>query len=1007
MTKYSVLARWVLLGCGFAVVFYCLFILAFVATSPDIGLRCLLVDDPPDAPTAGQPGPQIQIVTLGLNADGEAPEVGDRLISIGGLPTTTFMHFARSLVALRNPEIRPGGELSDRADLRSRDLLPPLVKVDGVRWVKVEFLRDGDPELHKTWLQVHSLPGGEVSLSFLWFILEFGLFMVGTLAFVTRPGDRSAKLFFAMCIVTVGAFVGGYHWWLIAASLWLIIPFMICAMLVPVVTLHFFLIYPHERSPLVRRPRASLVALYGIPVLSIGLLVALTMYSSWIYYSDLPPDQQALRIQHVLSVQRDSIYAYLAIAAAYFLMTLGALARSYRENRAPLVQSQLKWFLWAGFIATFPVGYTLYLARWDPVGFALGHASLPMFAASLSFMLAYAVGFLRYRLMLVDQMLTRGMSYYAVSFMLTVVYSLAIASSSLVGMYQIMQAAQQAAAVMVTMMIAVVLFGWFRDRLQQLIDRRFFREKYQLDKVMQRMNQAVVSLVDTDLLGGRMLTSCRDVLSVEHAALYLSNERTSSFQLIATEGEGHCPLQFPANLELIGQLRTDRTVQRLSAELPEEASQTQMILRELDADVVHALEIDGDLGGVVLLGPKRGGAPYTAEDLTFLTALAQMTSVALHSARVHQSELRLNEELRLKIDKIAEQQRMISVLQAELTGKQEPVEPSEEEPFRRGLIRGNSESIRQVLTTVRKVSGSQSSVLIRGESGTGKELLAQALHDNSPRRGGQMVSVHCGALSAGLLESELFGHVKGSFTGAHRDKVGRFELAHGGTLFLDEIGDISLETQIKLLRVLQERSFEPVGGTKSIEVDVRLIAATHQDLERLISQGKFREDLFYRLNVISITLPPLRERADDVFELALHFLSRASQQVGKSITQIDDAAVDALKRYPWPGNIRELENALERAVVLAEHSTITIHDLPPQIVRHAPQVVETKPFRVSRSPATVPESVAEEPQTTNNQERAQLVRALERTNGNKAEAARLLGMPRSTYFSKLKKYRIE
>ncbi|MBT4864378.1 MAG: sigma-54 factor interaction domain-containing protein, partial [Planctomycetaceae bacterium] len=205
-----------------------------------------------------------------------------------------------------------------------------------------------------------------------------------------------------------------------------------------------------------------------------------------------------------------------------------------------------------------------------------------------------------------------------------------------------------------------------------------------------------------------------------------------------------------------------------------------------------------------------------------------------------------------------------------------PAPTATETVFHHDAIKGESPAIRGVLETVRKVAVSESSVLIRGESGTGKELLARVLHENSARRSGPMVPVHCASLSPTLLESELFGHAKGAFTGAHRDKVGRFESADGGTLFLDEIGDLSLETQIKLLRVLQERCFEPVGSSRTTHVDARLITATHQDLEQLIERGLFREDFYYRLNVISLTVPALRDRVDDVFELALHFLKRAS-----------------------------------------------------------------------------------------------------------------------------------
>src|SRR5205807_1292362 len=237
----------------------------------------------------------------------------------------------------------------------------------------------------------------------------------------------------------------------------------------------------------------------------------------------------------------------------------------------------------------------------------------------------------------------------------------------------------------------------------------------------------------------------------------------------------------------------------------------------------------------------------------------------------------LNRDLHAKVQKISEQQRRILALQSQLTRQTVPTGPAaaaapSSQVRSPGGIIGSSAVVQRLLQLVHKVSASPSAVLIRGESGTGKELFARALHENSPRAGKAFVKVHCAALSPGLLESELFGHVKGAFTGAHRDKVGRFELADGGTLFLDEIGDISLEMQTKLLRVLQEMTFERVGSSDPVHVDVRLIAATHQDLEQLMDEGRFREDLYYRLNVFPITLPALRARAEDVPELALHFL---------------------------------------------------------------------------------------------------------------------------------------
>ena len=232
-----------------------------------------------------------------------------------------------------------------------------------------------------------------------------------------------------------------------------------------------------------------------------------------------------------------------------------------------------------------------------------------------------------------------------------------------------------------------------------------------------------------------------------------------------------------------------------------------------------------------------------------------------------------------------------------------------------------------MLAVVRKVAKSNSTVLIRGETGTGKELIAGAIHNNSLRSARNFVKVNCAALQENLLESELFGHEKGAFTGADRQRIGRFEQADGGTLFLDEIGDMSSSTQAKILRVLQEHEFERLGGTRTIRVDVRLIAATNRDLSAMVQAGGFREDLYYRLNVVSVETPPLRERKDDILPLAMHFCRRFSSELKKRLDGLDTDAQKLLVRYNWPGNIRELENAIERAALLAEAAMITASDL--------------------------------------------------------------------------------
>jgi transcriptional regulator with GAF, ATPase, and Fis domain len=441
----------------------------------------------------------------------------------------------------------------------------------------------------------------------------------------------------------------------------------------------------------------------------------------------------------------------------------------------------------------------------------------------------------------------------------------------------------------------------------------------------------------------------------------------------------------------------------------------------LGGEAATALGDGGDLAGVLVLGPKRSGMPYEDEELTFVAALSSVASLALHAAGIQQTLEALNHELREKVDKIAEQQRRILILQDQLSGRGGPtgtaleLAPASSSVFDR--LKGSGRAVRQMIDQARKVAASPSAVLIRGESGTGKELLAEAIHAASPRAGRPFVKVHCAALSQTLLESELFGHVKGAFTGADRERVGRFELADGGTLFLDEIGDINLEVQTKLLRVLQEMAFERVGSSQTIRVDVRMVAATHQDLEALIRAGKFREDLFYRLNVIPLRTPSLRERREDIFELAVYFLGLHSQRVAKSVTHLDDGAVEALTAYDWPGNIRELENVIERAVVLADGPAVTRDDLPqevrkPSALSGSPRRRERAVFAVSGSSLSTTNSVARTAEIADEPwdaelaayERRRLLDALSEARGNKSEAARLLGMPRSTFCSRLAKH---
>ena len=305
-------------------------------------------------------------------------------------------------------------------------------------------------------------------------------------------------------------------------------------------------------------------------------------------------------------------------------------------------------------------------------------------------------------------------------------------------------------------------------------------------------------------------------------------------------------------------------------------------------------------------------------------------------------------------------------------------------------IIGKSTAMQQMFTTLSMVAPTDATVLITGESGTGKELVANALHQNSARKERPCIKLNCAALHENLLESELFGHELGAFTGATGRRKGRFELAHKGTLFLDEIGDMSLQTQAKILRVLQEGDFERLGGTETIQVDVRLIAATHKDLEAMIKEGSFRQDLYFRLSVVPVNLPPLRERSVDIPELAIHFLKRFAEKNRKDIKDIHPEALNLLMQYDWPGNIRELENSIERAVILCLGEQITPQELPPHLLSEDVRQLRTSQER--------------ENFTLRDMEREVIRTTLEKTGHNKSQAAKQLGVARQTLLNKIKEY---
>lgn len=388
---------------------------------------------------------------------------------------------------------------------------------------------------------------------------------------------------------------------------------------------------------------------------------------------------------------------------------------------------------------------------------------------------------------------------------------------------------------------------------------------------------------------------------------------------------------------------------------------------------------------------------YGSEDVA-VDAMKQGADDYISKGRMQIDELEMRIARALKHRKLEEEN---STLHRQLSNR-----------FGLENVVGESPAIHKILEIVNQVAPSKATVLLRGESGTGKEVIAKAIHQLSPRARAPMITTHCAALNANLLESELFGHEKGAFTGANERRIGRFEQANGGTLFLDEIGEIDASVQVKLLRFLGERTFERVGSNRTLTTDVRLIAATNKDLEKMVREGTFREDLFFRLRVVEIVIPPLRERVEDIPLMAAKFLREFSKENNKSVTALDRSTLELLQKYPWPGNVRELRACMEHAVIFSSGSSVQVRDLPPSIKNWQPETVMIGAPLMSSTDSHPAQTTAQPAKRGSNlsvkeAEKQLIFRALEECGGNRTAAALKLGISRRTLHRKLNEYQMQ
>jgi transcriptional regulator with GAF, ATPase, and Fis domain len=991
--------RIILAVAGACACLYSLATLLYVHSVPDLGIRSAF-------------NPTVRRFDgICLDASGNTsldPDEGDLIVGIGNRKVNTWPQLLQATRSLRDKSFP---EVSNLTDAMAQRL--ETMSWDGKDYVRLAFQRGpghaDEGAVREGWCEVGSMPFEDVAPSILWFLLKIGLFVVGALVFWKRPGDRSATQFYILCICTLMAYMGGYHWSRIVTRPELILGFMFSAVLLPAVLLHFYCVFPRPKQFVANSSKRAFFVLYGLPVVFLLGMIYFYLQTRWLDRGGYPDDEISASLNQLLLL----IDIYLGVAGLYYVASVVAQVHSYRVVQDQMEKNQVKWLLFGSLAALFPIGSALYLAAMNRNAFGAGAATWPMFAASVCFTLAFIISITRYRLMHLEQILSSGMVYFLISCLAGLIYYVVVFLATLLTGKRAESSFSQAVLLSTTALVVLCLLDLARSRLKRTLDRSLSRQKHQLDRTIRRMGQAIEQLIDPPTLARKLLHSSAEVLSVVRGAVYLREGEPPIYRLVDSIGAPPSLVELSAGCPLIEDIiARSATVAEFRTGLLNPA---QRQLRFLGGEVAHALIHEGELLGFLVLGARVPHEPFGAEDLTLLEAFTQLTAVALKSAARHRIIEGLNHDLQDKVAKISEQQRRINALQTQLMRQRapEPVEaatvptqstPTSEPALKPPYIIGSGETIRQLMHLAKKASAAQAVVLIRGESGTGKELVARALHESSSRASKAFVKVHCAALSPGLLESELFGHVKGGFTGALRDKTGRFELADGGTLFLDEIGDISLDIQTKLLRVLQEMSFEKVGSSETIKVDVRLITATHQNLEKLIEEGRFRQDLYYRLNVISLTVPPLRDRGEDIPELAAHFLQSFATRTGRPLVQLEDDVLSALKEYPWPGNIRQMENVLERAMVVAEGQFITLADLPAEIADAVGDEGPDQFVDVEDDEDLVPVGIHGERALRHRKERERLIRALSSARGNKAEAARALGLARSTLVSRLKKH---
>ncbi len=760
------------------------------------------------------------------------------------------------------------------------------------------------------------------------------LLLLGLAARIGRADDVHARRFYLVTAVNSVLFVGALSWTKLIVHPVLAATFLFALFFSPPFSLQLSLDFPHRSG--VRRWRYAPYVWSGL--LGIACLIAIGLSIAQYRVAD-----RALRwVVVCVAVQVISIPMYSAVG-------LWSQVRQHRRTSGEK-RAQLRWMLFGHALTALPGVVGIPLMAFDLDRFLIVRYQPIIIAVALLWSLGYGLAILRIRLADVDAVIRSSVGYAVTASAAILVYLGVVLAAGWVTGALVGEAGPLPH--LVAGVAAAIVFGPIRGATTRWLDRRFFRDRYHYVAALRRAGESLALLREPGDLAHEAVEQIVAAVRAEGGALFVS--QGSAWHVA----------------HAVGDVPAAPTGDHAPA--PEDGI----------AVPVADPRAEGQPAWLVL-GPRKSGDLYSTDDKNLLAALASQLAIALANARSFGEIKSLsrtlesqNVEIRELRDKLEDENRFL----------RQRIEAATD-----GALVGDSKALRELRKTLDRVAKSDANVLLLGESGTGKGLLARLLHATSPRTDQPFMQVDCGAIAASVFESELFGHERGAFTGATRMRRGPIELAHGGTLFLDEIGELPLELQPKLLRVLEDKVVMRVGAVQPVNVDVRIIAATNRNLQQMVAAGEFREDLYFRLRVVEITVPPLRERRADLPALCESLLPRVARRAGYAVKPIAQDALARMMAYAWPGNVRELENVLERALVLGDGTEIAADDL--ELSDRAP-AIEPIADEESRPHDAVMDEI----------ERRRLSAALAAHEGNQSHAAKALGMPRTTFINKLRRH---